>query len=450
MHEHIYREYDIRGNVDRELTGAVVQRLGQAIGTYYRRHGVSEMTLGRDCRLSSEKLRDALVAGLLATGMSITDIGVCHTPLLYFSLFHLDKDAGVMITGSHNPPEFNGFKVCLGKTTIYGAEIQELKRIAQNGEFAEGAGRISAADIMPAYLERIASEFGVLKGKKIVVDAGNGTGGQAAVPLLKKIGCTVVPLFCEMDGRFPNHHPDPTVPAYLQDLIAAVRSEKADAGIAYDGDGDRIGVVDETGNIIWGDQLLIVFSRDILTRHPGATFISEVKGSQNFYDDVAKHGGRAIMWKTGHSLIKAKMKEEKALLAGEMSGHMFFADRYYGFDDAIYASCRLVEILAARSTPLSALLQDLPVTFTTPEIRIDCPDDRKFHIIEKVKKSFTGHYAVIDIDGARITMPGGWGLVRASNTQPVLVLRFEAATRQRLEEIQTMVETIVQQQLRSC
>ena len=449
MNEHIFREYDIRGTVDDDLTDAVVEKLGRALGTYYRQHGAYEMTIGRDCRLSSEKLKDALVKGLLATGMSITDLGVCHTPLLYFSLFHLNKIAGVMITGSHNPPEFNGFKVCLGKTTIYGEEIQELKKIAQQNNFARGKGRIDAADILPVYIQHIASDIGMLSGKRIVVDAGNGTGGRAAVPLLKMIGCDIVPLFCDMDGRFPNHHPDPTVPAYLKTLIDTVLLEKADLGIGYDGDADRIGVVDEKGAIIWGDQLMIVFARDILKLHPGATFISEVKGSQNFYDDIEKRGGKAIMWKTGHSLIKAKMKEEKAMLAGEMSGHMFFADRYYGFDDAIYASCRLIEILSKSSYTMSALLKDLPATCTTPEIRIDCPDDKKCKIIEKVKEEFSTRYRIIDIDGARITMPGGWALVRASNTQPVLVLRFEAVTHQRLEEIRSMVEPYVLQLLNS-
>lgn len=445
MNEYIFREYDIRGTVGDDLNDTVVERLGRAIGTYYRRHGICEMTLGRDCRLSSKGLRDALANGLMQTGMTITDIGVCHTPLLYFSLFHKDLNAGVMITGSHNPPEFNGFKVCFGKTTIYGSEIQELKKIALRNNFISGTGSISEAHIMTEYIQKIASDIGVLSKKKVVVDAGNGTGGQAAIPLLNKIGCDVIPIFCDMDGRFPHHHPDPTVPEYMKTLIDTVLHEKADLGIGYDGDADRIGVVDEKGNIIWGDQLMIVFSRDILQRHPGATFISEVKGSQNFYDDVEKHGGRAIMWKTGHSLIKAKMKEENAMLAGEMSGHMFFADRYYGFDDALYASCRLIEILSGTACTMSALLQDVPITFTTPEIRIACPDDKKFKIIEQVKEKFTTEYTVIDIDGARITMPGGWGLVRASNTQPVLVLRFEGVTRQRLEEIQTMVETFVRQ-----
>ncbi len=447
MNEHIFREYDIRGVVDKDLTGDAVRDLGRGIGTFLLRHDVSEMTLGRDCRLSSPGLRDTLLQGLLETGMDVTDIGVCHTPLLYYSLFRLEKDGGVMITGSHNPPEFNGFKICLGKTTIHGEQIQAIKKIIQSREFEKGQGAVTTAGLMPAYLDHIAGSISIPKSLKVVVDAGNGTGGQAAVPLLKRLGCEVVELFCDMDGTFPNHHPDPTVPECLQDLITAVRQHRADVGIAYDGDGDRIGAVDEQGAIVWGDLLMIIFAREILKTDPGATFISEVKGSQNFYNDIEARGGTAIMWKTGHSLIKAKMKETGALLAGEMSGHMFFAHRYFGFDDAVYATCRLLEIVAAGSGPMSRLLADVPATCTTPEIRVDCPDAKKFPIIERVKGAFGKTYDIIDIDGARINMPGGWGLVRASNTQPVLVLRFEADTEKRLAEIRQEVEAVVNELL---
>ncbi len=443
MNEHIFREYDIRGVVKDDLTEDVVITLGRAIGTYLIRRDVSEMALGRDCRLSSEGLRDALISGLIETGMNVTDIGTCHTPLLYFSLFHLDKNGGVMITGSHNPAEFNGFKVCCGKTTIHGSEILKLKELIDKGDFEQGSGSVTTADILPDYISMIVKNITLQRPVTVVVDAGNGTGGQAAVPILEQLGCTVIPLYCDMDGRFPNHHPDPTVPGNLEDLIETVRSKGADVGIGYDGDADRIGAVDEKGSIIWGDHLMIIFARAILEEHPGATFISEVKGSQNFYNDIEQHGGKAIMWRTGHSLIKAKLKEESAMLAGEMSGHMFFSHRYYGFDDAVYASCRLVEILSKTQSPMSSLLADVPETFTTPEIRVDCPDDLKFGVIEKVKQAFQDKYKIIDIDGARIIMPGGWGLVRASNTQPVLVLRFEADTGQRLEEIQTEVESVV-------
>jgi phosphomannomutase/phosphoglucomutase len=348
-----------------------------------------------------------------------------------------------MITGSHNPPEFNGFKVCLGKTTIHGEEIQVIKDLIKNNVFAEGSGSLSNQDILPAYIDKIAENISLSKKLKVVVDAGNGTGGLPAVPLMKRLGCEVIELYCNMDGRFPNHHPDPTVPKYLQNLIETVKKEKAAVGFAYDGDADRIGVVDEQGQIIWGDHLMIIYAREILKQIPGATFISEVKASQNFYNEVKKMGGNAIMWKTGHSLIKAKMKEESAELAGEVSGHVFFAHRYYGFDDAIYASCRLLEILSRAEGPLSSLLKDVPETFTTPEIRVDCSDEKKFEIIEKIKEIFKKKYEVIEIDGARVLMPGGWGLVRASNTQPVLVLRFEADTSERLEEIKKEVESVV-------
>lgn len=444
MNENIFREYDIRGTVNEDLTPGVVISLGRAIGTYLKRNGVSDMTLGRDCRLSSESLRNQLCQGLLATGVNVVDIGVCHTPLLYFSLFHIDKNGGVMITGSHNPPEFNGFKVCLGKTTIYGTEIKALETLIKNNDFETGAGSLTSLNLLPAYWDRIAADIKLSRKLKVVVDAGNGTGGKAAVPLLRRLGAEVIELYCDMDGRFPHHHPDPTVPAYMQDLIETVLREKADVGIGYDGDADRIGVVDETGSIIWGDHLMILFARDVLHEVPGATFISEVKASQNFYNDINQKGGKAIMWKTGHSLMKAKMKEEHALVAGEVSGHIFFAHRYYGFDDAIYATCRLLEILAKSSASLSHLLSDVPKTWTTPEIRVDCPDDRKFAVIDRIKEIFMETYQIIDIDGARILMPGGWGLVRASNTQPVLVLRFEADSEKRLAEIRQEVSAVVE------
>jgi phosphomannomutase/phosphoglucomutase len=443
MTDHIFREYDIRGVVETDLTESTVLNLGKAIGTYLLAHGIKEMVVGRDCRLSSENLNKSLIKGLLSTGIDVVDLGICHSPLLYFSLFHLNKNGGVMITGSHNPPEFNGFKICRGKTTIHGSEIQKLKEIINKNSFSIGSGNLSHTDILPAYWDTIAADIKLSKELKVVIDAGNGTGGRASVELLKRLGCDVKELYCDMDGNFPNHHPDPTVPACLADLIETVKREKADLGIGYDGDADRIGAVDEKGNIIWGDQLLTIFAREILKESPGATFISEVKASQNFYNDINQKGGKAIMWKTGHSLIKAKMKEENALLAGEMSGHMFFAHRYFGFDDAVYATCRLLEILSTTNAPLSSLLSDLPKTFTTPEIRVDCPDSKKFEITEKVKTHFKKSCETIDIDGVRILMKDGWGLVRSSNTQPVLVLRFEANTKERLDEIKEEVETVV-------
>jgi len=443
MNENIFREYDIRGVVQTDLPDVVVQTLGKSIGTFFREHNVQEITLGRDCRLSSEGLRNVFVSGLQSAGVTIIDIGVCHTPLLYFSLFHLGVSGGVMITGSHNPPEFNGFKICLGKTTIHGRDIQKINEIAKQGHFAHGGGTVSTQSILSSYWDHIAQDIALKKSLRVVVDAGNGTGGQAAVPLLKRLGCEIVELNCSMDGRFPNHHPDPTIPKNLEQLIATVQQQQADVGIAYDGDADRIGVVDDQGAIIWGDQLMILFARDILKRVPGATFISEVKASQNFYREVERSGGRAIMWKTGHSLIKAKMLEEQAALAGEVSGHIFFAHRYFGFDDAVYATCRLLEIISNAAVPLSQLLADVPRTYATPEIRVDCADERKFAVIEEMKQIFQRRYEIIDIDGARVLMPGGWGLVRASNTQPVLVLRFEADSPGRLEEIRSEVESVV-------
>jgi len=377
---------------------------------------------------------------MISGGLDVVDIGVCPTPVFYFSLFHLDRQGGVMITGSHNPSEFNGFKVCAGKETIYGEEIQNLRKLAEARRFIDGKGSVSFQEIIPAYQDFILRNISLKRKTKVVVDSGNGSAGAVAPQILRGLGCRVEELYSEVDGRFPNHFPDPTIPDNMKDLIAKVKETGAEVGIAYDGDGDRIGVVDDLGNIIWGDQLMILFARDILQNHPGATIISEVKCSQILYDEIAKHGGRGIMWRTGHSLLKSKMKEEKALLGGEMSGHIFFADRYFGYDDAIYASCRLLEILSQSEKSIPELLRDVPKTFTTPEIRVDCPDDQKFAVVERVKESFRKEYPIVDVDGVRVLFPDGWGLVRASNTQPVLVLRFEAGSVERLEEIRRLVE----------
>ena len=345
-----------------------------------------------------------------------------------------------MVTGSHNPPEFNGFKVSVGKSTIFGEEIQKLGRLVQKGEFVTGRGNLSEAEVIQAYQDYIKKNIRLEKKLKVVIDAGNGTGGVVAGPLLRGLGCEVEELYCEIDGRFPNHFPDPTVSDNLKYLIDRVLKTRADVGIGYDGDADRIGVVDEKGNILWGDQLMILFAREILRNQKGATFVAEVKCSQNLFADIEKHGGKAIMWRTGHSLIKEKMKEEKAVLGGEMSGHIFFADRYFGYDDAIYASCRLLELLSGTERKLSQLLEDVPKTFITPEIRVDCPDEIKFKVVEKVKEELRKDHPIIDVDGVRAQFGDGWGLVRASNTQPVLVLRFEALSEKRLQEIKKLVE----------
>jgi phosphomannomutase / phosphoglucomutase len=439
----IFREYDIRGIADKELPDDGVRALGRAFGTYLIRHGDYNVTLARDCRLSSPRLHDALLAGLLDTGCKVTDLGIVPTPLLYYSVFHLHADAGIMITGSHNPSDYNGFKVMHGKSTIHGEEIQKIRHIIEAQDFATGQGSLGSFDIVTPYVEEIAGQFRLARRIKVVADAGNGTAGPVMRRILAKLDCQPVELLFDMDGRFPNHHPDPTQPENLQLLVRTVVATQADVGLAFDGDSDRLGAVDEKGAILYGDQLMIIYGREILARKPGATIIGEVKSSQNMYDDLKRHGANAIMWKTGHSLIKARMQETNAELAGEMSGHMFFADRYYGFDDALYAACRLLEIVANSKEPLSAQLSELPPTFATPEIRVDCPDSSKFTIVSAVREKFQRDYDVIAIDGARIKFPQGWGLVRASNTQPVLVLRFEAQSPELLAQYRKLVEDAV-------
>jgi len=444
----IFREYDIRGVVDKDLTPDVVRRLAQGFGTHMVALGYHDLVVGRDGRLSSKSLSEAVIEGLLSTGCHVTDIGLCPTPVYYFSIFHLDKEGGIMVTGSHNPPEFNGLKISAGRSTIFGEQIQDLRRLIEKGEFASGRGKVSQSEIIKPYQDHIKKDIHLKKKINVVIDAGNGTAGIVAGQLLTELGCHVEELYCDVNGRFPYHFPDPTIPENLKDLIEFVKKTKADTGIGYDGDADRIGVVDDQGNILWGDQLMILFSRDILKSRKGATFIAEVKCSQNLFEDVQHHGGKAIMWKTGHSLIKEKMKNEKAVLGAEMSGHLFFADRYFGYDDAIYASCRLVELLSRTDQKLSQLLQDIPKTSITPEIRVDCPDEIKFQVVEKVKEELEKTYPIIDVDGVRVQFGDGWGLVRASNTQPVLVLRFEASTEKRLTEIKKWVEDKVQAAIR--
>lgn len=444
MKREIFREYDIRGIAGKDLTQETVELLGLGIGTMLRRHNRLRITVGRDCRPSSDPFRDALIAGLEATGLSVIDIGVVPTPLLYYSIFQLESEGGVMITGSHNPPEYNGFKTCLGHDSVYGSQIQQIYEIIEARDFVCGKGSVETADVVAPYKKLLLDQIRVPRKIRVAVDCGNGTACLIAPDLIAALGCEVSRLYCEMDGTFPNHHPDPTVVANLAELQSTVKSSGLELGIAFDGDADRIGVVADTGKIIWGDILLALYAREILKKQPGAVFISEVKCSMNLFRDIEKHGGRAIMWKTGHSLIKAKMKEEKAVLAGEMSGHMFFADRYFGYDDAIYAACRLLEILAHSSASLSQILSDIPPTFVTPEIRLQCDDDKKFEVVEKVKSQFRQNQEIIDVDGARILFPHGWGLVRASNTQDVLVMRFEADTQEDLDAIRSKVEEQVQ------
>jgi len=440
----IFREYDIRGLVDQDLHDDSVALIARGFARMLRDAGGKRVVLGRDCRESSTRFRGVFERALNDSGVDVTDIGVVPTPLTYFAANTMpDVDGTVMITGSHNPPQYNGFKIGIGKTTLHGSEIQQLLRIVQAGEFPSGKGTTKEIDLLGAYQEKVLSSLRMgARRPNVVVDAGNGVGAITAMPLYRAMGFEPDGLFLEPDGTFPNHHPDPTVEENLEDLRRRVLETGADLGIAFDGDADRIGVVDEKGNILWGDQLMILYSREVLKEEPGAAIVGEVKCSQTMYDDIEKRGGKPVMWKAGHSLIKAKMKETNAALAGEMSGHVFFKNRWFGFDDGVYAGARLLEILSREERPLSALLADVPKTFASPEIRRDAgTEDRKFALVRKATEHFRKEgYDVIDVDGARVVFDDGFGLVRASNTQPILVLRFEAKTEARLREIESLFE----------
>ena len=447
--QHVFREYDVRGLTATELTPGFAEALGRGFGRYLleRDPAAQAIVLGRDHRTSSPELARGFARGVREQGIDVIAIGVVPTPLTYFAANTLPVDGLCMITGSHNPPEYNGFKVGIGKSTMAGPEVQALKKhvLAQPGP-QKRRGREAEYDIITPYLHFVTQTLGKSARKlKVVVDPGNGTGAIIAPRLLRALGHEIIELFCDLDGTFPNHHPDPTVAENLKDLQEKVRTEDADLGVAFDGDSDRLGAVDEKGEILWGDQLLLLFARDVLEDHPGATIVSEVKCSQTLYDDIEKRGGRAIMWKAGHSLIKAKMKEEGALLAGEMSGHLFFRHRYYGFDDGIYSAARLLELVARKDVPFSQLLGDVPRTFSSPEIRKDFPDDKKFAAVEKAKEKLRKHGRTIEVDGVRVIVPGGWGLIRASNTQPLLVLRYESESEAGLRELQKLVEGVVEE-----
>jgi phosphomannomutase/phosphoglucomutase len=445
---HVFREYDIRGLVANELTPQFAEQLGRGFGRYLceKNPGAQSMVLGRDHRLSSEGLAAGFSRGVRSHGIDVISIGVVPTPLTYFAAHVLPVDGLCMITGSHNPPEYNGFKVGMGKTTLAGPEVQELKaRVAQARDGGRTA-RETEHDIITPYIHFVVESLGMTpRPLRVVCDAGNGTGGIVGPRLLRALGHQVTELYCNLDGNFPNHHPDPTVEENLRDLQRKVAECKSDLGIAWDGDADRLGAVDERGKILWGDQLMILFSRDVLAERPGAAIVSEVKCSQTLYDDIEKHGGRAIMWKAGHSLIKSKMKEEHALLAGEMSGHIFFRHRYFGFDDGIYSAARLLELIARDGRALSKMLDGVPRTFASPEIRFDFPEEKKFRAVELAKERLRKHGRTIEVDGVRVIVDGGWGLVRASNTQPLLVLRWEATSEARLREIQRLIERTVQE-----
>ena len=439
----IFREYDIRGVVGADLTTEAARAVGAAYAAYLAQRGVhGPLVVGRDNRPSGGALRDALVDGLTASGVDVVDIGVVPTPLMYWGLHHLGVAGGIQITGSHNPPEFNGFKICLGTASVYGAEIQTLRDLAQRGGGPRGQGTVRHEAIIDRYIDDIAARIGPLARRvRVVFDCGNGAGALVAPQLFRRLGVAGRGLFCESDGTFPNHHPDPTVPENLEALVAAVREDGAELGIAFDGDADRIGIVDGDGTIIWGDRLLILYARDVLRRTgQGQSVIFDVKCSQALPDAIRAAGGEPVMWKTGHSLIKEKMKELHAPLAGEMSGHMFFTEGFYGHDDALYGAARLLRIVAEAGRTVRELLADVPAYHATPELRVECPDELKFDIVARAVQHFRSTHDVIDVDGIRVLFGDGWGLIRASNTQPVIVTRFEARTETRLREIRGEME----------
>lgn len=445
MEDRIFRQYDIRGVYGKDLTDDLAYLIGKAFVTVSANElgrKPQKISIGADARISSAPLKDALINGIMECGVDVVDLGLCPTPLQYFSLWRLELDGGVMITGSHNPPDFNGFKLSIGKDTIYGEKIQLFKNVIKNKEFVSfgNNAKVEKYDIVKDYIDFMLKEFSSFDGVRVVVDSGNGTAGIVAPEILKRLGAEVIELYSEPDGRFPNHHPDPVVEENIKDLKETVIKNKAHIGIGFDGDADRIGVVDESGEIVWGDMLMIIFSRDLLKTHAGAKIIGEVKCSCVMYEEIAKLGGIPIMYKTGHSLIKQKMKQEQALLAGEMSGHIFFKDRYFGYDDAIYAGLRLIEIIKKAGKPygIKKFLEGVKKMYSTPEIRINCLDDKKFLIVEKMKDSFA-EFECDFTDGVRINFPKGWALIRASNTEPRLIVRAEAETEDDLEDIKLIV-----------
>lgn len=436
----VFRAYDIRGIVGQDFDAEWVEDLGRACGAYFLARGFRRAVVGRDCRLTSACFEERLVAGLTSTGVDVLFLGMVPTPVCYFAIRHLNYDAGVMITASHNPSQYNGFKIWAGKSTIHSGEIQEVARLLAARGFPTGQGLATAHDIEPSYLDALSGLATVSRRVKVVLDGGNGAAGLVTKALLERAGAEVIPLFCEPDGRFPNHHPDPVEEKNLVALKAKVLETGAELGIGLDGDGDRIGAIDENARVVHGDRLLAIFARQVLAAKPGSAIIGDVKCSHLLFADIAKHGGRPIMSATGHSLIKDRLLKENAALAGEMSGHMFFADRYFGFDDAPYAALRLVEIVSGAAGPLSTLLSDWPKTFVTPELRVDCAEHAKFQVASRARTEFAKDYTLEGDDGARLVFPDGWALVRASNTSPSLVLRFEAESEARLAEIRKLVE----------
>jgi phosphomannomutase / phosphoglucomutase len=434
----IFKAYDIRGIVDKTLTEEAAEAIGRALGTLGRRKGVAKFIVGRDGRLSGPKLSSALSRGLNATGIGVIDIGVVATPMVYFATHHFKTGSGVMVTGSHNPPEYNGLKMMVAGETLAAEAIQDLRRIVESGDFAAGSGGVETADIAPAYIERIVSDVKLARPMTIAIDCGNGSPGAFAPTLFRRLGCKVIELYCDVDGTFPNHHPDPSKPENLQDLVRKLKESDAELGLAFDGDGDRLGVVTKSGKIIYPDRQLMLFAAEVLSRNPGAQIIFDVKCTRNLFPWIRKHGGKPLLWKTGHSLIKSKLKETGAPLAGEMSGHLFFKDRWYGFDDGLYAGARMLELLSRTQDP-SQTLESLPDSISTPEINIALDQEGDNHrLIEKLQKNakFQGATDVNTIDGLRVEYPDGFGLMRASNTTPVLVLRFEGDSNDALSRIQ--------------
>ncbi len=439
INTHIFREYDIRGLVAQDLNGAVPFLIGRAFGSEVRARlgGTPNIVVGHDNRPSSPHLAAEIIRGIRSTGAAVIDVGTVPTPVLYYAHAKLDTDGALQITGSHNPPEYNGFKMVVRQRALYGAAIQGLRVRIEQDDLLDGAGPSATRDMIPAYIDDVGARFKIERPLKVVVDCGNGTGSLVAVELLGRTGAQIIPLYCDSDGTFPNHHPDPVVDANLRDLIALVKKEEADLGIAFDGDADRIGAVDEKGTIVRGDILLLLYALDALARlGKPQKLVFDVKCTQALSDVYKAAGGEPIMWKTGHSLIKEKMKEVGAPIAGELSGHICFGEDYYGFDDALYGGGLLIQLLSRSKRPLSALIDDFPKYVSTPEIRMAVTEDNKFGIVERAVAHFRTSHQVIDVDGARVLFDGGWGLLRASNTQPVLVLRFEARTAEQLRQIQ--------------
>jgi len=434
----IFREYDIRGLVGKNMDAGVFELLGKGVGTYMQRLGSKRLAIGRDIRISSPEFAAAMIKGLRSTGCDVTDFGMVPTPVLNFGVIEYEYEGGVEITASHNPIDYNGCKFRTFDRSLFGPDIQEIKELIEAGDFATGEGSLDERDVNDAYMDKVVSLVDVKRPLKVVVDAGNGATGPLVTEVYKRLGAEVIELFCEPDGRFPNHLPDPTVVKYTRDLVAKVKETGADLGIGLDGDGDRIGVVDETGHLMWGDYLMILFARDVLRDHQGTTVVYDTKCSMALAEEIERAGGKPMIWKSGYPLIQSKMKEVGALLGGEMSGHIYLSDNYYGIDDGILAGCRVLQILSETDKTLSQVMSDAPVYASTPEMRADATEETKFEVVAKIAEHFRKEHETIDVDGVRVVFPDGWLLVRASNTQAVIVVRAEAKTEERLEEIKTM------------